>query len=153
MTTRNGWGLFQFKTFAIILQALVTEVGALARSDPNTYKNHKKTKLLKYVLNLIEDEIPVDPTDKKYFLGKTLGDDFKEWRRAKSGLPNRYRLFFRFSSEQKVIIYVWLNSEGTLRKEGAKTDVYTVFEKMLRKKTVSSDIKSLLDQSTNHLRD
>jgi toxin YhaV len=51
----------------------------------------------------------------------------------KNNLPPRYRLFFQFRSDAKTIIYAWLNDEATLRKEGAKTDVYAVFESMLAK--------------------
>jgi toxin YhaV len=43
----------------------------------------------------------------------------------------RYRLFFRFSSKDKVIVYVWVNDESTLRKAGARIDAYVVFKSML----------------------
>ena len=47
-------------------------------------------------------------------------------------MPDGYRLFFRFASNPvKVIVYVWFNDEDTLRKSGAKTDVYETFKRML----------------------
>ena len=30
-----------------------------------------------------------------------------------------------------MIIYAWVNGEGSLRKAGAKTDPYTIFQSML----------------------
>ena len=37
----------------------------------------------------------------------------------------------------------WLNDEATLRKAGAKTDVYAVFQRMLRRGEVPSGIEEL----------
>lgn len=77
-------------------------------------------------------------------MGHSLGPDCAHWRRVKRGLPQRYRLFFRFSSQSaRIIVYAWLNDEATLRKAGAKTDVYAVFQRMLRRGEVPSDIKEL----------
>jgi len=42
----------------------------------------------------------------------------------------------------KVIVYAWLNDEATLRKAGAKT-VYAVFQRMLARSEVPSDIDAL----------
>lgn len=42
-----------------------------------------------------------------------------------------------------MIVYVWLNDEVTLRKVGAKTDVYAVFQRMLARGEVPSDIDAL----------
>ena len=55
------------------------------------------------------------------------------WR-MKKGMPDRYRLCFRFaSSPVKPIVYVWFNDEDTLRKAGAKSDVDAVFRRMLER--------------------
>ena len=43
----------------------------------------------------------------------------------------RFRLFFRFSTAHRAIIYAWLNDASTLRKAGAPTDPYTVFKRRL----------------------
>jgi len=82
------------------------------------------------VYNAILEDIPNNPADSKFLLGDTLGKGCRHWKWVKKGLPNRYRLFFRYENKQKVILYVWMNDQGTLRKEGPKTDVYTVFGKM-----------------------
>ena len=42
-----------------------------------------------------------------------------------------FSLVFWYNSGTKTIVYVWLNDENTLRKDGADTDVYVVFRKML----------------------
>ena len=63
-------------------------------------------------------------------------------------MPERYRLFFRFASNPvKVIVYVWFNDEDTLRKAGAKTDVYETFKRMLARGVVPSDIGDLLENA------
>jgi toxin YhaV len=64
---------------------------------------------------------------------------------VKKGMPDRYRLFFRFaSSPVKVIVYVWFNDEDTLRKAGSKTDVYEAFKRMLARGQVPNDMGELL---------
>ena len=64
-------------------------------------------------------------------------------------MPDRYRLFFRFASKPiKLIVYVWFNDEGTLRKAGSKTVVYDVFKKMLSRGQVPASVADLLAKST-----
>ncbi|WP_082766388.1 type II toxin-antitoxin system YhaV family toxin [Paramesorhizobium deserti] len=43
----------------------------------------------------------------------------------------RFRLFFRYDTSAKIIIFAWVNDETTLRTYGAKTDAYKVFKGML----------------------
>jgi len=81
-------------------------------------------------------------------LGKTLGSEYANWRRVKKGMPDRYRLFFRFvSSPVQLIVYVWFNDEDTLRKAGSKTDVYEGFKRMLMRGEVPASINALLAES------
>jgi len=37
----------------------------------------------------------------------------------------------RFSAEHKIIVYAWVNDEGSLRKSGSRTDPYVLFKAML----------------------
>lgn len=74
--------------------------------------------------------IPADPTNPRYRQGDTLGDEYKHWFRDKFG-GGRFRLFFRFDSKSKVIIYAWMNDENSLRTYDSPDDAYTVFSKML----------------------
>ena len=78
---------------------------------------------------MILDVVPGDPARDDFRQGSTLGTAYRHWRRAKIG--RRFRLFFRYYSKSKVIVYAWVNDENTLRSAGSKSDPYAVFEKML----------------------
>jgi toxin YhaV len=126
----NGWTLFQHDLFAEQLDQLISNVEALAAREPDTYRSRPAAKLLATMEDYILKQIPRDPSSPEFRQGNTLGKDNRHWFRAK--FHGRYRLFFRFSTEQKIIIYVWVNNEKSLRKAGAKTDAYAVFQAMLR---------------------
>ncbi len=144
-TLAKGWRLYYFRIFQAALDELEATVTQLAREKPNTYKTHPKTKLLASVYKAITDTVPSNPAAPEFRLGKTLGAHNTHWRRVKKGLPERYRLFFRFaSSPTKVIVYVWFNDEDSLRKAGAKTDVYETFQSMLARGVVPGGIGELL---------
>lgn len=146
----NGWGLYYFRIFKAALDELEAVVTQLAQDDPKGYKTHPKTKLLASVYKAITEVVPANPNAPEFRLGKTLGADNTNWRRVKKGLPDRYRLFFRFaSSPVKVIVYVWFNDEDTLRNAGAKTDVYEAFRRMLARGVVPWSIGELLADSHN----
>ena len=146
----NGWQLYYFRTFAVALDELEAEVAALAASEPRGYKSHPRTRLLASVYKAITECVPANPDHADFRLGKTLGTDYGNWRRVKRGLPERYRLFFRFASKPvKLIVYVWFNDEDTLRKAGSKTDVYETFRRMLARGDVPDSIDHLLAQSRN----
>lgn len=145
---QNGWGLYYFRIFKAALDELEAAVIQLARSDPKGYKTHPKTKLLASVYKEITEMVPTNPDAPEFRLGKTLGADNINWRRVKKGMPDHYRLFFRFASNPvKVIVYVWFNDEDTLRKAGAKTDVYETFKRMLTRGVVPGSITELLEES------
>ena len=141
----HGWGLYYFRIFKAALDELEAAVTQLAQDDPKGYKSHPKTKLLASVYKAITEVVPANPDAPEFRLGKTLGTDNTHWRRVKKGMPDRYRLFFRFaSSPVKVLVYVWFNDEDSLRKAGAKTDVYETFKRMLARGVVPGSIGELL---------
>ena len=141
----NGWGLYYYRAFKAALDELEAQVTRLADLDPIGYKTHPKTKLLASVFNAVTQWVPANPGAAEFRLGKTLGPGNGNWRRVKKGMPDRYRLFFRFaSSPVKVIVYVWFNDEDTLRKSGSKSDVYETFKRMLGRGSVPSSIAELL---------
>ena len=141
----NGWSLYYYRTFKATLDELEVVVARLATDDPAGYKTHPKAKLLASVYRAITQLVPANPDAPQFRLGKTLGSDNTNWRRVKKGMPDRYRLFFRFaSSPVKVIVYVWFNDENTLRKAGSKSDVYESFKRMLARGVVPGDIDDLL---------
>ena len=144
----NGWGLYYFRIFKAALDELEAAVAHLAQDDPEGYKTHPKTKLLASVYKAITEVVPANPDAPEFRLGKTLGADNTNWRRVKKGMPDRYRLFFRFASNPvKVIVYVWFNDEDTLRKAGARTDVYETFKRMLARGVVPGGTRELLAES------
>ena len=141
----NGWSLYYFRLFKATLDELEAVVNRLAADDPEGYKAHPKTKLLASVYRAVVQLVPANPDAADFRLGKTLGPGNTHWRRVKKGMPDRYRLFFRFATNPvKVIVYVWFNDEDTLRKAGSKTDVYETFKRMLSRGTVPTDIDALL---------
>lgn len=85
------------------------------------------TKLLGHLLDLMFDKIPLRPGDRIYRAGKSLPDD---WFRAKTG-GGRYRLFYRFDSTSRLIVYAWVHDENNLRTYGSRTDAYAVFRDMV----------------------
>jgi Toxin with endonuclease activity, of toxin-antitoxin system len=62
--------------------------------------------------HLIMEAVPADPGRDEFRQGNTLGTAYRHWRRAKIG--RRFRLFFRYDSRSKVIVYAWVNDENTL---------------------------------------
>jgi toxin YhaV len=144
----NAWQLYYFKLFKAALDELEQAVTKLAKRDPAGYKAHPKARLLASVYKAVTETIPANPEHTDFRLGKTLGSEYGNWRRMKKGMPDRYRLFFRFASGPiKIIVYVWFNDEHTLRKAGSKTDVYEVFRCMLVRGEVPVTIKQLLLES------
>jgi len=127
---RNGWSLYAYPAFGDAFESLHEAVEDLKKKRPDGYESHPKAKLLKRIQHLILDEIPRDPNAVEYQLGNTLGPAHRHWRRAK--FLGRFRLFYRFSTVHKAVIYAWVNDETTLRKAGSRTDPYAIFNKRLR---------------------
>ena len=145
----HGYELHTLTIFQSELTRIVQVVERLQAKRPNDFYDHPTYKLLDGVLNNITENVPSNPECKDFRLGKTLGKEGKSWRRIKKKqLPDRYRLFFQFNSNApKIIIYAWLNDETTLRKHGAKTDVYQVFGKMIKKGTVPNSWQELAEEA------
>ena len=137
----NGWALYAHPCFQETYDALVAEVETLKGKDPENYQRKAATKLLAVVHKVIEEHITVNPSSPAFRHGKSLGSGKnKDWSRVKFG-AGRYRLFFRYSEKEKVIILGWMNDENTLRTYGKKTDAYTVFSKMLKRGHPPADWK------------
>jgi toxin YhaV len=126
-------------------RALRSDVERLKQRDPAGYVHAPATKMLAMLAVLMLREIPADPNANEYRQGHALGRKLGHWRRAK--FFGRFRLFFRFHSRRRAIVYVWLNDENTLRKAGARTDPYTVFARMLAAGTPPDDFDDLLRAS------
>ena len=142
---RHGWTLLRWDAFASTWDALVADVGQRREQDPEGYKAHPSTKFLKRFSDVVLNEVPDSPGHERYQLGTTLGNDAKFWRRAK--FNRRFRLFFRYRSDGKLIVCAWLNDEETLRQAGGKSDPYTVFRAMLERGKPPSSWQELIEAS------
>jgi len=145
LTEAHGWRLFVHPLFQAQLEKLARRVGKLASSDPAGYVSHRATKMLATINHYIRNAIPRDPKGPEFRQGNTLGQDNRHWFRAK--FHGRYRLFYRFSTGQKIIVYAWVNDEGSLRKSGSKTDAYVVFKAMLESGEPPNSFAELLRAS------
>lgn len=143
MTVVNGWQLIAHPLFLDQIEKLGTAVERLREKDPRGWHKSANAKLLAAMRQLVFETIPQDPTRPEYRQGGTLGDDRKHWFRAKFG-GGRFRLFFRYSTSAKVIVFAWVNDENTLRTYGSKSDAYAVFRKMLDKGNPPDDWAALL---------
>jgi toxin YhaV len=142
---RNGWTLLATPAFEQQLLAIRERSKAVRKADPFGWQHHPAVKLQVSVIHTIMDLIPGNPNAAEWRQGNTLGKDNRHWFRAK--FNDRYRLFFRFSSTDRIIIYAWVNDEGTLRKSGSKSDPYAVFEAMLASGDPPSSWEHLLKAS------
>lgn len=138
----NGWTLLYHPIFGRRYQLLITEARRLKeRLSEDDFRKHPTVKLAASVARLIGEIIPTDPASPEF----RLRGDLAKFRRAKGrGLPSRYRLVFTFSSTAKTIIYLYLNDEGTLRKQGTKNDPYEVFCSFLVRGEIGPDFDANL---------
>jgi len=134
----EGWTLVWHPLFASQIEALEVKVATGRKAS-------RSVKILAMAKRLIREEIPANPGSAKFRQGLTLGDENRHWRRAV--FFQQYRLFFRYDSRMKVIIYVWMNDEDTKRAYESKTDAYRVFQKMLESGFPPGDFEELLKQS------
>ena len=117
------------------IDALKIQVKELKdRLDDATYKQHPLVKLAYRVRRAMKETIPENPDRPDY----RLMGELKKYRRYKQGLQ-WYRLFFCFSNQPRIILYLYLNDERHLRKEGDKNDPYGVFKKFIKQGVISHD--------------
>jgi len=138
----NGWTLYAHPLFLNQLEASIKKVKALRSRDPTGYKRKNASKRLAAIHSLAFEVIPADPARPEYRQGRTLGKSYKHWFRAK--FFQQYRLFFRFHSASKVIVYAWVNDDNTLRAYESADDAYRVFQKMLDSGNPPDDWNSLV---------
>ena len=141
----NGWSLFLHPLFHEQLTQLREEVHKLRQKDPVGYINKNASKRLAAITRLMYEIIPQDPGRPEYRQGLSLGSEHKHWFRAK--FFQQYRLFFRFHTSAKIIVYAWVNDETTLRAYNSKDDAYLVFKKMLDSGNPPGSWEALLAQS------
>lgn len=142
----NGWTILVWTQFRERWIALRGEVARLRERDPAGYRQHPATKFLRYLSDIVLEHVPADPGAARFRQGNKLGARYRGWHRAK--FNQRFRLFFRYSTTQKIIVYGWLNDDRTLRKEGARTDAYAVFGRMLERGQPPNDWDELVAACT-----
>ena len=145
----NGWTVFCHPLFLDELDSLIEKVEILKEKDPLNIEKKNATKRLAAIAKLAFEVIPQDPSLPDYRQGGILGNDHKHWFRAK--FFQQYRLFFRFDSASKIIVFVWVNDEKNKRAYGSKTDAYRVFEKMLNSGHPPDGWSQLLKESQDSL--
>lgn len=131
MIQRHGWNLLFHECLSDQLQKLYAASLRAQQQDPQGFESNANVRLFGALSKLIFDVVPSDPNREEYRQGNTIGVTFRHWRRAKLG--RRFRLFFRFDSKTRVILFAWVNDENTLRSSGSKSDPYTVFQRMLER--------------------
>lgn len=126
----NGWMIFAHPLFLDQVEALAQQVEVLKEKDPAGYLKRNASKRLAAINKLAFEVIPQDPGRAEYRQGGTLGDERKHWFRVK--FFQLHRLFFRYHAQSKIIVYAWVNDEGTKRAYESSDDAYRVFRKMLQ---------------------
>lgn len=118
----HGWSILMHPLLLDKIEALTAVVEREKAKDPDGAPG-PNAKLLAHLLDLMFDKIPQRPGDAIYRGGDSLPAG---WFRGKTG-NGRYRLFYRFDSTTRLIVYAWVNDEQNLRTYGSRTDAYAVF--------------------------
>lgn len=141
----HGWTLLFHDCLIQQLQKLHAAAERARRNDPEGAPSNANVKLFKALSHLMMEAVPSDPSRSEYQQGNTLGPAHRHWRRAKVG--RRFRLFFRYDSKARLIVFAWVNDSRTLRAAGSQSDPYTVFQKMLARGNPADDWKALVRAS------
>jgi toxin YhaV len=142
---RHGWILLFHQCLSEQLQKLHAACERAMQQDPQGFASNANVRLFAALSKLIFDAVPSDPNRDEYRQGNTMGSAFRHWRRAKIG--RRFRLFFRFDTKTRIIIFAWVNDENTLRSSGSKHDPYIVFQRMLERGRPPDDWAALIATS------
>jgi toxin YhaV len=141
----EGWLVLGDAHFKEQYDLLHAAVERKKLKDPERFDSSNVAKRYRMVTLLISEIVPADPSAIQFRLGKTLRSEYKHWRRAK--FFQQYRLFFRYDSKSKIIIFSWFNDEETKRAYESKDDAYLVFEKMLDSGNPPNNWIELLDET------
>lgn len=120
MIQRHGWTLLFHACLIDQLRRLSEAVAKAKSSDPHGYESNANYKLFTALSRLMLEAVPQDPGNDEYRQGTTMGPRWKHWRRAKVG--RRFRLFYRYDSSSRIIVYAWVNDTRSLRKAGSTAD-------------------------------
>ena len=141
----NSWRIFIHEALETQLAKLAGSVAWMQLAEQTTSKNNRHKKVLKSIKRAMFESVPVAPGRIEHRLGHTIGREHTAWFRVK--VLQQFRLFYRYDSVQKIIVYVWVNDEESLRAYGSKTDAYSLFKKMLDSGNPPGSFEELLKQS------
>ena len=141
----NGWTLLFHEAVIAQVRILAGAYQRARRADPKNFLSNANVKIFAAVAKLMLEVIPSDPGRVEYRQGSTLGKEHQHWFRAK--FFGRYRLFFRYDSRSRIIVYAWVNDEQTLRQSGSRRDPYEVFRRMLASGSPPDDWAALVRAS------
>lgn len=150
MIERHGWTLLFHECVSEQLQKLHAACERAKQQNPIEGDSNANARLFAALSKLIFEAVPSDPNREEYRQGNTMGSAFRHWRRAKIG--RRFRLFFRFDSKSRIIVFAWVNDENTLRSSGSKSDPYAVFQRMLERGHPPDDWAALVSHSRSDWR-
>lgn len=109
--------------------------------EPEQWRAHPVVKLAAGIRRMVMEVVPQDALAPAF----RLRGDLEAFCRASGiALPPRYRLFWVVSPTTRVVIFLYLNDETTLREAGARTDPYQVFARMVRRGQIGPDFESNL---------
>ncbi len=140
--TVNGWTLLFHDMMLGQIRTLADAFNRARAADPIDFRSNANVRVFASVAKLTLQVIPRDPGHTDHRIGNTMGPDYRHWSRAKFG--QRFRLFFRYDSASRIIVFAWVNDETTLRARGSKSDPYTVFKAMLERGNPPDAWKALL---------
>jgi toxin YhaV len=141
----NGWTLLFHDAAVGQLERLADACERARQADPRNFQANANFKLFAALALLMLEIIPSDPTRPEYRQGNTPGPNYRHWFRAK--FLGRFRLFFRYDSRARLIVYAWVNDERTLRQSGGRSDPYEVFRRMLAAGNPPNDWPALVRRS------
>lgn len=145
---RYGWVLLFHDCIVQQLRTLQNAVECAEQRDPDGYTGNANVKLFRALSHAMLEIVPSDPTRDEFRQGNTLGPEYRHWRRVKIG--RRFRLFFRFHSRSKTIVFAWVNDQKALRKAGGSNDPYAVFTRMLERGQPPGEWDQLLASCSSH---
>ena len=141
----QGWRIFVHQALESRLTKLGRKASWIFVSGQTTDKNRARQMFLKALKRVMLEVVPANPGATEHRLGRTLGNQPETWFRVK--VLQQFRLFYRYDSVLKIIVYVWVNDEESLRAYGSKSDAYAQFKKMLEGGYPPGSFEELLGQS------
>src|SRR6266571_95882 len=141
----NGWTLLFHEALIGQVKTLADACQRARRADAKNFRSNANVKLFAALAKLMLEMIPTDPSRAEYRQGNTLGEAYRHWFRAK--FFGRLRLFFRYDSRSRIIVYAWVTDERSLRRRGGKSDPYEVFRRMLASGSPPNEWAALIRRS------